>query len=343
MATKDRGNPAVINNAVLHEGRRFSFIQAIRLLRLLVCQEEKKRPDDSIVREAIRVRPSLSLDFPGTDIVSIEENPDNSHFRFLITATFLGLYGASSPLPTFYTEDLMDEAAEDMSVARDFMDIINSPLYPLRFQCWSKYRLGIKIVEEEDPQWLERLFCLLGLGVEEIRQDVDDAYGLVRYIGLFTQMPRSAQGLETLLSDALNVPQLKILPCIPKKTFIPEDQLCLLGISGNRLGMDSYVGQTVKDRMGKFRIRIGPVNGRTFHDWLPDTGRFQRLGTLIKVYLDQPLEWDLEMLLGDGEARTTRLGGSNWSRLGWNTWLFSAETGLSKVRARFRKRTGFED
>jgi type VI secretion system protein ImpH len=343
VASKDRGQPPALKNTILHEGRRFSFIQAVRLLRLLVCQGNDRRPDDSVVREAIRVRSALSLDFPGTDITSIEEKHDDRHFRFLITATFLGLYGASSPLPTFYTEDLMDEAAEDMSVSRDFMDIMNSPIFPLHFQCWSRYRLGIKVAEEQDPQWLERLFSLLGLGIEQIRQGIDGAYSLIRYIGLFTQMPRSAQGLETLLCDALNVPQLKILPCIPKKAFIPEDQLCLLGVSGNSLGMDSYVGQTVKDRMGKFRIRIGPVNGMAFHDWLPDTARFQKLGMLIRIYLGQPLEWDLEMILGDGEAGTTRLGEGNWSRLGWNTWIFSGDADASHGRAWFGKRAGFED
>src|SRR4030066_3521 len=49
-----------------------------------------------------------------------------------------------------------DEASQDMTVMRDFLDIINAPFYPLFFRCWAKYRQVVKVVEEEDPAYLER-------------------------------------------------------------------------------------------------------------------------------------------------------------------------------------------
>lgn len=350
MAAKDRGHPPDIKSTLIQEGHRFSYIQAVRLLNFFQGLAksrggENKEPGDpalSLRQQVIRVRPDLSLDFPGTDIVSIEEKgaadqpQTGGMMHFLITATFLGIYGASSPLPAFYTEDLMDEAREDRSVARDFLDIINSPFYSLRFQCWSKYRLGVKILEEEDPHFLERLFCLLGLGQERIRSEIDDAFGLIRYIGLFTQTPRSAQGLETLLSDAFQQPRLKVIPCIPGWARIPEDQLCRIGISGNRLGLDSYLGRKIKDRMGKFRVRVAPVDWPDFQNWLPDTTRFKKLRTLIKLYLDQPLQWDLEALLSEDNVRTTRIGEIGGSRLGWDTWLFSGDTCVCEAKACFQ-------
>ncbi len=337
MAAKNRGHTPGIKSTLIQEGHRFSFIQAVRLLNFFLG------PSQPFQQQAIRVRPELSLDFPGTDIISIEEKGTEDEpsagdmARFLITATFLGLYGASSPLPAFYTEDLMDEAREDMSVARDFLDIINSPFYSLRFQCWSKHRIEVKILEEEDPQSLERLFCLLGLGEKGIRLEIDNAFNLIRYIGLFTQTPRSAQGLEALLSDVFQESRLKILPCIPGTARIPEDQLCRLGVSGNRLSMDTYIGRKIKDRMGSFRVRVGPVAWSDYKNWLPGTARFKKLGVLIRLYLDQPLQWDLEVILAEGEVRTTRIGEFEGSRLGWDTWVFSGDTSGWEAGANFQK------
>jgi type VI secretion system protein ImpH len=87
--------------------------------------------------------------------------------------------------------------------------------------------------------------------------------------------------------------------------------------------------------MGKIRIRIAPVSAAEFRTWLPDGFRFGRMRTLVAVYLDQPLEWELEMVLADGEAATTRPGDSDWGRLGWNTWLFSNDSPKAGVGARF--------
>ena len=334
MAPPDRRTVFSLKQDLLADGRRFSFIQTERLLRYWLAKRLGKRPDEEACSRSIRVRPQLSLNFPETDITEVKEIPGD-HPQFLITATFLGLYGVSSPLPTFYTEDLMDEASQDMSATRGFLDIINAPLYALFYHCWAKYRLYVKVVEHKDPGYLERLFCLWGPGTETLRKEIPQAYSLLRYIGLFTQFPRSALGLKTLLSAALNAPELDIIQCLPRTAIIPEDQRCSLGVSGNVLGIDSHVGCEIADRMGAFRIKIGPVDADTLHAMLPHSEPFQTLIELVNLYLDQPLEWDLEVVLTDGDARTVCLGGDRWSRLGWNTWLFSEQTDTQEAKVWF--------
>ncbi len=349
MATEARNKTAALKEALITKSRQFSFIQAIRLLKNHLKNEPEEdqgetdalpAPSQTSWQQAIRVRPELSLAFPGTDIISVEEidrDGDQApiQMRYQITTAFLGLYGASSPLPTFYTEDLLDEDREDSSVSRDFIDIINTPLYSLLFQVWSKYRLGIKIAEEEDSRCLEQLFCLMGLGSPQMRAEFEDAQSLLRYSGVFTQTPRSAMGLEILLRDALNETCLQIIPCVPRKASIPEDQLCRLGLAACHLGDDCYLGGKIKDRMGKFRVQIGPTDWPTFQEFLPDTARFQKLALLIRAYLDQPLEWDLQVVLAGDQSRPGRLGASSSSRLGWTTWLFSGKAYKHEVAARF--------
>jgi len=332
VATQDRRQALVIKDDLLKNSNRFSFIQAVRLLRHLIPKDDLK---EDVTGQSIKVRPKLSLDFPGTDIDTIEEISETPPL-FLLTVTFLGLYGVSSPLPTFYTEDLMDETSQDVSVTRDFLDIINAPFYRLFYQCWSKYRQYIKIIDDQDPVYLERLFCFLGLGIEKHRQGIPNTQALIPHIGLFTQFPRSALGLQTLLADMLKEPRMEIIQCIPRKAKIPEDQRLLIGISGNRVGINSYLGRQIDDRMGAFRIRVGPVDADAFHGFLPDTRKFHVMAQLVRLYLDSPMRWECELILRAEEVKTVCLGEPRWSRLGWDTWVLSEKSSHSDISVRFQ-------
>ncbi|MHB9030388.1 MAG: type VI secretion system baseplate subunit TssG, partial [Candidatus Latescibacterota bacterium] len=270
----------------------------------------------------IRVRPELSLSYPESDITRIDTLPGDPS-RFSIEATFLGLYGASSPLPTFYTEDLLHEQSDDRSATRDFLDILNSPLYIVFFKIWSKYRLFHRLVEHPDPDTLLRLFSLVGLAGETTRAQVSDAYGFLRYAGLTTLFPRSAEGLRALLSDRFEEPSLRIEQCASRAAAIPEDQRLLLGLSCNRLGENAYLGAEITDRMGKFMVAIGPAGADAFHRFLPDCPDHTEMSRLIGFYLDQPLSWDVRFTLRGGSIQPACLGGARWSQLGWNTWTFS--------------------
>lgn len=318
---------------LLREGHAFSFFQVIRLLRLFSGTTKDSHASGFAGTEHIRVRPKLSLAFPPADVDRVEEK-EGERPRYLVTATLLGLYGSASPLPTFYTEDLIDEVSQDESVAREFLDIINHRLFLLLFQCWTKYRQFIKVVEENNTQHLERLFSLLGLGEKAIRDDVPDAYSLIRYVGLFTQFPRSSGGLKALLQDAFGNVPIKVVPCVARKAKIPEDQRFFLGSSGGVLGSDSFVGEEIEDRMGKFRIQAGPLDQQQFQRLLPGGSGGDRLALLTGLYVTDPLEYDVELTLAEGQAQCVCLGRPVWSRLGWDTWIFSGEQ-TGEVKARF--------
>jgi type VI secretion system protein ImpH len=311
MASQVRGPSFDLKLNLLKEGHSFSFFQVIRLIRLLHRDSCHPNVQQAVEIENIRIRPELSLAFPASDIARVEELPGDIS-SFLVTATFLGLYGVSSPLPTFYTEDLLSESSEDESVTRDFIDIISHRLYTLFFGCLNKYNQFIQVVEERNPQYLERLYCLLGLGEKELRQEIPEAFSLIRYIGLFTQFPRSALGLKTLVQDFSGGMPVEIIPCCLRRLMIPEDQRMYLGVSGVSLGKESFLGEEIEDRMGAFSIKIGPVNQDQFHALLPGSEYFKKLTFLIQLYLTEPLDYDIELILLKGEINTVCLGGPKW-------------------------------
>ena len=337
MASQARGSAFNLKSDLLRNGHEYSFFQVIRLLRFLKESPPYDKPAGDMQTEYVRLRPELSLAFPAADVARIEEviGPEE---KFQVFTTFLGLYGSSSPLPTFYTEDLFDEAAEDESVSREFIDMVNHRLFLLLFQCWAKYRQYFQIVEECSTQHFERLYCLLGLGEEELRKSIPENYQLLRYVGLFTQFPRSALGMKALIQDILGGINIDIIPCLMRKAVIPMDQRSFLGTSGSSLGDTIFLGEEIDDRMGKFRLQIGPINREEFQGLLPGQDNYRKLTFFIDLFLIEHLEYDFELILFEDEVRPTRLGSPEWSRLGLDTWIFSGDK-MGETRAVFQPET----
>ena len=321
-----------MKEVLLHNPKPFSFYQVLRLLRYF-C---RARADDPTlpVEDRISVRPELSLGFPPSDIAAVRMKGPEEDPRFQVIATFLGYYGVSSPLPIGYTEDLMDWEEKEKAPRR-FLDILNNRIYHLLFESWSKYRPLIKVAEEGNPRDLERYYAFLGLGLEQFHSQIPDSYGLLRYIGLFTQAPRSAVGLRTLLRDALGEPTIEVISCVQRRVKLPGDQRFSLGAGFGALGVDSFLGEEMEERMGMFRIRVGPLNQSDFRSFLPSSERYKKLAFLVKLYIREPLEYDLEVIIKRGETEMIKLGGDEkdrerkageekaWGCLGVDAWAYS--------------------
>lgn len=324
MECDDRRSPASVVGNLLDNPTAYSFFQAIRLLRLH-SDNCSGRELEEFFRNHLRVRPQLSLGFPATDLTDIEVENEGDDEAYRLETSFMGLYGASSPLPTFYTEELLSEAADDKTVTRDFLDIFNNDFYIQFFRAWSRSRLMVKAVDEKDDSWLERLNSLLGYGHRQERQVVPEECREFRHIGLLTQYPRSALGLRTYLKDGLDLPDVHVEQCVLRKVKIPKDQQFSLGVQSNVLGERSWIGEELDDRMGKISVQVKGLDAEKYHDLLPVGADGDKLDNMVRAYLVEPLEYDLELEMRPGEAHTAALGGEMWSGLGYDTWIFSGD------------------
>jgi type VI secretion system protein ImpH len=325
MAGQDRGTLPLVIQGLVAKPQSYSFFQAIRLLKLWTGKTSE--PDaQSFYDDILRVRPHLSLSFPGSDMTEIEILPpvkEGEQTQIGLEATFLGIYGTGSPLPTFYTEELLEERSDDKSVSRDFLDILGNRTYIHFYRAWSKYRLMVKALDEEDRDYLDRLYCLLGLGHEELRTKLSRPSAALRYIGLFTQYPRSALGLKTMLADAVDASGVDVEQCVHRWVPIPADQRNCLGTTGCSLGEDCWVGSLVEDRMGKITVEFNGLKATQFHELLPGRELNYHVESLIGMYLVEPVEHDLRLKLEPGEVQPARPGQPLWSRLGYDTWILS--------------------
>jgi len=314
MASEDRAPTPVVIDPLLDDGGEFGFFQALRLLRL-------RFPSEKHFVDNVRVRPRLGLGFPLRDIEGIEQDDDG---RYRIEANFFGLYGVTSPLPTFYTEDLIDEQLLGHSAGRDFLDILHASLYPLLFRAWEKHRIWIDITERRDVKSLRQLQALIGIADARPEQR-DQSTDLLRYAGLFNQYPRSALGLQQLVKAVLSDVTVEVVPCVETRLRIDRTARTYLGMQCGVLGENSLLGREVMDRSGTLDIRLTALSTERFHGLLPGQALYQKLERLVGLYLQTPLRSRLVMRLAADKQQCASLGGG-WLRLGLDTWLGDGDT-----------------
>jgi type VI secretion system protein ImpH len=313
MASNARQQATDLIGRLRARGDRFSFFQAYRLLRLLTKRE------GLTVQEAIRVRPRLGLGFPQTDLWGIEEIGLN---RYRVTANFLGLYGVDSPLPTFYTEDLLEEQSDGHAVNREFLDIFAQSIYPLFFQAWLKARPALRVVEYQDERMLQILYAFVGIDNPQAKFHQPGVGSLLYCGALYNQQTRTAAGLQAVIQACFSDARVEV--CQLQRVWIPiaQEQCFKLGERACTLGEDAHLGDQCRTYDGvTIVMRDLPIE--RYRDLMPGGREHERFRFLVDYYLIEPLPLRVELHVRQEDVLPARLASQAWSRLGGDTWLIS--------------------
>jgi type VI secretion system protein ImpH len=311
MATNVGQQAVDLNDRLLNKSDQYSFFQANRLLRFL------SKAQGISSANALRIRPSLSLGFPKSDIQSIEVKEGGG---YRMSANFLGLYGVDSPLPTFYTEDLLHEESDGLSVNREFLDIVAQSLYPLFFRAWLKPRVSLRVVEYEDARMLDILYAFVGIPEPKQYLNQPGIASLLNCAALYSQQIRSAAGLQAIIEASFVGVVVLIKQLQRVMVQIPQDQTLLLGIQASTLGQTSHLGSECQS-MGGVTICLDEVNTDLFRALLPGGIQFERLRFLVDYYLIEPIPVRVELTLKNKHIQSSQLSGKDWGQLGHDTWL----------------------
>lgn len=315
MASDARRQAIDLTHGLLARGDRFSFFQAYRLLRLLAKREGVAEQD------AIRVRPRLGLGFPQTDLHGIEAH---GHHRYRVTANFLGLYGVDSPLPTFYTEDLLNEQADGCSVNREFLDVIAQSIYPMFFDAWLKSKPALRVIEYEDKRMLEILYAFVGIEHPHSKFSQPGVGSLLYCGALYNQQTRTAEGLKGVLNTTFPQSEVSIQQLQVVWVSIAPEQKLSLGRQACTLGQDAHLGDQCRTLDG-ITIEFSNLSIQTCRELQPGGAGYERFRFLVDYYLIEPLPVRVKLELAKGEAEPARVAGPAWSSLGFDTWLVSGK------------------
>ena len=331
MATASRTENADVNASVIERMLRqnpcrFAFFQAFRLL--LQTRPDREpvgrfvNPED----EVVRFRGHNVLTFPASEIQEVDwTNEDQPH----MTVNFMGLAGLLGVLPYTYTELLIErKLAKDESLAA-FFDIFNHRIISLFYQAWEKYRFFIAYERGERDRLSRHLLSVIGLGTDGLQdrqQVLDDS--LLYYSGLLSQQPKTAIGLEQLLSDYFGVP-VEVEQFAGGWYRLDSSIQCQFeegDTYSEQLGYGAVVGDEIWDQKSRVRVKIGPLSLAQYLDFLPDGAAYAPLRALTRFYSNDEFEFEAQLILEHQAVPRCEIGseGDTAPRLGWVTWMKSA-------------------
>jgi type VI secretion system protein ImpH len=312
---------AGIAERLFQEGYLFDFFQSVRLLELFLPGGKSTGETSDLKEERIRFRPHHGLAFPAADIRGIEKL-DGTPESARITVTFMGLYGVDSPLPGWFYEAI-GNGADYAQPLRDFLDIFNHRLYSLFYRSWAKYRLFEQYSRPTGRRaLLLRALSLSGLGnpgsidAIEIRP-----VHLAAFAGILSFQVRNAEGLRNVLAELLQDIPVAVLENVSRWVTIPER--ARLGRNGKRslvLSVTSSIGRQVNDISGKFRVVLGPLTLGQYVALLPGGDRTRTVNSIVRLYVRDALDYDVQLRLKTSEIPMLRLGDSAL-KIGLTTWL----------------------
>lgn len=313
-------NTAVGKDLLTH-GSAFSFLQAWRMLSRSV-RESGGDPDRDIL-----IRPALSMALPRAGVTGLRELPDDGlaepRPRYELETGFWGLYGAGSPLPNFYTEDLISAEQEDEGQARQLLDLFHQRFYRLYGRTLEKYQPVYELTEKPESHFLDLLWSLVGLREPLSRETLPEPHLLLEYRHLFGIRQRSAAGLHQMLTDYLGGVPVEVDQCVTQTLEIPRRDRLALGM-GRTLGVDSVMGQFLTDASSRLLIRIGPLDPSSLQALMNQRERWQSLQALVRAYVGMSLSCELHILLKAADFPGSQLGDSAWGRMGMTSWLGEA-------------------
>lgn len=346
-APKRTPGPALIEQ-LLSQPHRFEFVQAVRLLEWGWRRSGAPGSRDDLLSARVRLRNSLSLAFPASEIESLRvlgandpgpggagpapEAPPGLPVRVEITPAFMGLLGALGSLPSHYTEQIaLRESLHKDRAARAFLDIFQQRAVTLFYKAWFKHRLPERYGLDQELEFLPQVLALVGLGPASLRHRLDDdPCGAVRdeslayFSGLLHQRSTSTAQMQAMLSAHFGV-SVAVQPFVGRWSELPADARSSLGLGSCRLGADVLLGGRVWQRDLRVGLRIGPLDRRQYLDFLPGRHASRALERVLRLVTGVEFEYEVRLVLRATDVRPARLaqGAHGGAALGLDAFLLS--------------------
>lgn len=331
MAGPDRNQAVTLSplEALREDPTRFSLFAALRLLESSAPEKprfgEAIRPADDIVR--IGQPPDLA--FAGSELRGFEQYPGG---RERLQQYVFGAFGPNGPLPLHLTELAFERIrhADDPGFA-SFINLFHHRLASLFFRAWAQADPATQADRPDSDEFFACLAALTGLdSPAALGRDLVDDGAKVSRAGLLGQQSRSADALETLLTDYFGV-AVELKPFCPVWLRIPGSERLRLGhdIANAQLGMSATLGERSWQVQASFEIVLGPFDGAEFLQFLPGTKALSELRALVRLYTNDEWQWQVRLLVRAGEAPALVMG--QGARLGWSSWLGERSTLADEV------------
>jgi type VI secretion system protein ImpH len=300
---------------------KFDFYQAMRLLECLHADRPRLGESKSAAEDVVRLGQEPSLSFAPSSIASFEATTAGVD---RLNVHFFGLLGPNGPLPLHLTEHARDRLrnAHDPTFSR-FLDIFHHRLLSLFYRATANSRPAIELDRPEDDRYSTYIGSLIGIGLPSQRdRDALSDRAKQYYACHLVRHARNREGLLAMLRDYLCLP-VEVEEFVGHWLELPAEMLLRLGEDGGLgvLGESFTIGSRVWDCQSMFRIIVGPMPLADFNRLLPRGASLPGLTALVRNYVGDEFDWELQLILKQSEVPGFQLG--QGGRLGHTTWTHS--------------------
>jgi len=325
MAAKQRRQVSPLNESLIEsfykEPFAYEFHQAIRLLELIYPEAvplgEGVLPD----KEAVRLKSRIFLSAPANELYNLEPGDAEAKSLPKLSINFFGIAGLQGPLPTPYTEMILERISQKDTALRDFLDIFNHRLASILHRIRKKHWVGLDTLPAHKSQIGQTLLAFAGALPEASSEEIGiNPRNLLFYAGLLWQQPRSGAALAAMLSDYFET-QVVVQPFKGRWLNLEPTQTTIISQEGqfNILGQGASLGAKVWDVLTGITIKIGPLSETKFRDFLKNGSAYPLLNRLVKLFLPKNYYFEINLIMEAADILPTSLNGK--SSLGWTSWL----------------------
>ncbi|APG19805.1 hypothetical protein A3780_20390 [Kosakonia radicincitans] len=315
MASQIRIQNSYLEDDALINYDLYDYFQLLRILELFL--DEKGN---------LTILPELSLAFPVNDINKVEKRGNG---EYIVSVGFFGLYGVSSPLPVFYTEQLIEEAQRGEHAARQFTDLIHKVTYSLLNSAWRRNKIFFRFHEINDDAIHYFLDTFTGLRLYPYPSIVPSTIRkhLLGYAGLFFRHITSSSALRSLITNFISDVSVEINTLVRRVVPVPQDQQWRLGRKCAPTApyggppVLAYLGSEVEDYTGAVQILLSAQTAHAYASLMPGGNRERMLRDILRFFIGDMPEIQINISLRASSVPSSALGCEVGSRLGSDCWL----------------------
>lgn len=311
---------AALEKALQEQPYKFGFYQTLRRFECLYRDKPRLGASLRPVDDALRLSQNPSLAFAAATLASFKSAEEGKPSQLAVN--FFGMFGPNGPLPLHLTEYARDRLRNsDDPAFSEFLDIFHHRMLSLFYRSWASAQPTVNFDRPEQDRFSVYTGALFGLGMPSLRNR-DDIPDLVKlhFAGRLSSQTRNAEGLAAMISSFFKVPAV-IEQFVGEWMVLPDDCRCRLGVSPQTgtLGVNTAIGDYVWQCQQKFRIILGPLDMADYLRLLPGRESEKRLRSMVRNYVGDSMNWDVNLVLKKEKVPRMRLGQDDL--LGWNTWL----------------------
>lgn len=328
-------HPGVIQR-LLDAPWRFDLVQALRLVELWLRRNGLTRDDDML--RHVRFRNTVSMNFPASQVEALTvlgDGPitsaealqaafDSDRLKTItFTPAFLGFFGVNGMMPSFYTDDIVDQIHTDkFEGTRAFFDIFTNRTMALYFQAACKHRVQHRFNEDGTAAILPMQLALAGQRSTPEDDGICHDAVAAHYAAMLRHRPVSAGLIEGILAEYFDLP-VRVEQFIGGQDRLHQDELCRLGVQCATLGAGAVLGGRVRERHTRACVHIGPLAIADYERFLPGASGALELKQLLALFATPTIRFQLHLILRAADVQGVSFGAPHGNRLGYDSNLIS--------------------